>query len=114
MDLLKVSIITAVIGIIALFFFVQYTKKDIVKVEDLKLGQISRVDGMITSVYVSKNMHVFLKVADNTGEVTVVVFENYNIDEAYDLEVGDEVSVTGRVEEYKDKVEIIAKEIHKL
>ena len=59
-------------------------------------------------------MHVFLKVADNTGEVAVVALENSNIDKAYDLEVEDEVSVIGRVGEYKNKIEIIAKEILKI
>ena len=111
MDILKISIITAVIGIILLFVITQVFKEEEVKIEDVKLGQIERISGMVTSVYVSKNMHVFLKVADNTGEISVVVFENYNIDEAYVLEVGDEVSVLGRIDEYKGKTEIIAKEI---
>lgn len=110
-DILKISIITAVIGVILLFVITQVFKEETIKIEDLKLGQIERISGMVTSVYVSRNMHVFLKVADNTGEVDVVIFENNNIDEAYDLEVGEEVSVLGRVDEYKGKLEIIAKEI---
>ena len=110
-DILKISIITAVIGVILLFVITQVFKEETIKIEDLKLGQIERISGMVTSVYVSRNMHVFLKVADNTGEVDVVIFENNNIDEAYDLEVGNEVSVLGRVDEYKGKKEIIAKEI---
>ena len=69
---------------------------------------------MVTSVYVSRNDHVFLKVADNTGEITIVAFKNSNIDEAYDLEIGEEVSVLGRVDEYKGELEIIAKEIKKI
>ena len=112
-DILKISIITAVIGVILLFVITQVFNEETVKIEDLKLGQIERISGMVTSVYVSRNMHVFLKVADNTGEIDVVIFENHNIDEAYDLEVGDEVSVLGRVDEYKGKIEIIAKEIDK-
>ena len=113
-DILKISIITAVIGVILLFVITQVFKEETIKIEDLKLGQIEKISGMVTSVYVSRNMHVFLKVADNTGEVDVVIFESHNIDEAYDLEVGDEVSVLGRVDEYKGKTEIIAKEIKKL
>ena len=113
-DIIKISIITAVIGVILLFVITQVFREETIKIEDIKLGQIERISGMVTSVYVSKNMHVFLKVADNTGEVDVVIFENNNIDEAYELEVGDEVSVLGRVDEYKGKTEIIAKEIRKL
>lgn len=113
MDILKISIITAVIGIISLYVLTQIFREEVVKIEDLKLGQIERISGMVTSVYVSRNMHVFLKVADNTGEIAVVVFENNNIDEAYDIEIGDEISVLGRIDEYKGKMEIIAKEITK-
>ena len=60
---------------------------------------------MVTSVYVSKNNHVFLTVADNTGEISVVAFKNSNIGTAYELENGDQISVLGRVEEYKGKIE---------
>ncbi|NIM47476.1 MAG: exodeoxyribonuclease VII large subunit [Candidatus Aenigmarchaeota archaeon] len=114
MDILKISIVIAILGIIALFFITQYNKENIVKIEDLKIGQVERITGMVTSVYVSKNDHVFLKVADNTGEVTVVAFKNSNIDTAYELENGDQVSVFGRTDEYKGELEIIAKEIQKI
>jgi len=114
MDILKISIVIAILGIIALFFITQYNKENIIKIEDLKIGQIERVTGMITSVYVSKDEHVFLKVADNTGEVTIVAFKNSNIDAAYELENGDQISVLGRVDEYEGKLEIIAKEISKI
>ena len=69
---------------------------------------------MVSSVYVTKNNHVFLKVADNTGEVTVIAFNNSNIDSARELESGDQVSVIGKVDAYKGKLEIIAKEITKV
>lgn len=114
MNILKISIVIAILGIIALFFITQFNKENIVKVEDLKIGQVERITGMVTSVYVSKNDHVFLKVADNTGEITVVAFKNSNIDTAYELENGDQVSVLGRTDEYEGKLEIIAKEIRKI
>ncbi|NIO44093.1 MAG: exodeoxyribonuclease VII large subunit [Candidatus Aenigmarchaeota archaeon] len=114
MNILKISIVIAILGIIALFFITQFNKENIVKVEDLKIGQVERITGMVTSVYVSKNDHVFLKVADNTGEVTVVAFKNSNIDTAYELENGDQISVLGRTDEYKGELEIIAKEIQKI
>ncbi len=114
MDILKISITIAILGTIALFFIIQINKETIVKIEDLKIGQIERITGMVNSVYVSKNDHVFLKVADNTGELTVVAFKNSNIDTAYELENGDQISVLGRVDEYKGELEIIAKEIRKI
>ena len=113
MNILKISVLIAILGIVALFFITQYNKENIVEIDDLKIGQVERITGMVTSVYVSKNDHVFLKVADNTGEVTVVAFKNSNIDTAYELENGDQVSVLGRTDEYKGELEIIAKEIRK-
>jgi len=114
MNILKISIIVAVLGIVSLFFISKLLTEETIEISKLKIGQIERISGMVASVYVSRDDHVFLKVADNTGEVTVVAFKNSNIDEAYDLEVGEEVSVLGRVDEYKGKLEIIAKEIRKI
>ena len=114
MNILKISIITAVIGIIALYFISRVITEETIEIKKLKIGQIERISGMVTSVYVSRDDHVFLKVADNTGEITVVAFKNSNIDEAYDLEIGEEVTVLGRVDEYEGDLEIIAKEIRKI
>jgi len=114
MNILKISIIVAILGIISLFFISRILTEETIEISELKIGQIERISGMLTSVYVSRDDHVFLKLADNTGEITVVAFKNSNIDEAYDLEVGEEVSVLGRVDEYKGKLEIIAKEIRKI
>ena len=114
MNILKISIITAVIGIIALYFISKAMIEETIEIKKLKIGQIERISGMVTSVYVSRDDHVFMKVADNTGEITVVAFKNSNIDEAYDLEIGEEITVLGRVDEYKGDLEIIAKEIREI
>jgi len=114
MDIIKISIAVAAIGIVALFFLVRYNEQNTVKISELKQGQIERITGMVNSIYVSKDGHTFLKVADTSGEISVVAFKSSNIDEVYDLEVGDQVSVLGRVEEYKGGLEVIAKEINKL
>lgn len=113
MDILKISIAIAIIGMVALFFLVQFNNENTVKISDLKTGQTARISGMVTSVYVSKDNNVFLKVSDNTGEISIVAFKSSNIDSAYDMENGDQVSVSGRVEEYKGSLEIIAKDISK-
>ena len=111
MDILKISIVIAVVGIIALFFLTQYKNEKVSKIEDLKVGQIERIEGMVNSVYVSKDRHVFLSVSDSTGDIDVVAFKSANIDLAYELENGDTVSVLGKVDEYKGKNEIIAQDI---
>jgi len=114
MDILKISIVIAIVGIAALFFIERFSTEETKSIKNIKIGQIERVSGMVTSVYTSKSKNVFLKVADNTGEVAIVAFKDSNIDGVYDLEVGDQVTVLGRVNEYKGELEIIAKEINKL
>jgi DNA/RNA endonuclease YhcR with UshA esterase domain len=114
MNIVKISIAVAAIGIVALFFFVRYSEQNTVKISELKQGQIEKITGMVNSVYVSKDGHTFLKVADTSGEISVVAFKSSNIDEVYEVEVGNQISVLGRVEEYKGKLEIIAKEIKKV
>ena len=113
MNLIKISIVVALIGIVALFFIVKYQQQNIVKISDLRQGQIERITGMINSVYISKDGHTFLKVTDSSGEISVVAFKSSNID-TYNLEIGDQISVLGRVEEYKGSLEIIASEIKKI
>jgi len=112
MDVIKISIAIVVIIVIAVFFFTQYNDGSTTKIKDLKIGQTEKINGMINSVFVSKNNHVFIKIADNTGEITVVAFNNSNIDTDGFFN-GDQISVLGRVSEYNGKLEIIAKEINK-
>lgn len=114
MNIVKISIAVAILGIIALLFLVKYNEQNITKISDLKRGQIERITGMVNSIYISKDGHAFLKVADTTGEISVVAFKSSNIDEVFEIEVGDKISVLGRVEEYKGKLEIIAKEIKRI
>jgi len=113
MNIIKLSIVVAMLGIVALFFIIKYNEQNTVKISELKEGQVEKITGMINSVYISKDDHAFLKVADTSGEVSVVAFKSSNID-VYNLEIGDQISVLGRVEEYKGELEIIAKEIKKV
>jgi len=114
MNLIKISIVIAIAGIAALFLIVRYSSQETVKISELKQGQIERITGIVNSVYVSKDGHVFFKVADTSGELSVIAFKNSNIDNAYEVEVGDQISVLGRVEEYKGSMEIIASDIKKV
>jgi len=111
MNIIKIAIVVAILGIAALFFIIRYNEQNTIQVTELKQGQIERITGMVNSVYISKDGHAFLKVADTSGEVSVIAFKNSNIDEAYNVGIGDQISVLGRVEEYKGQLEIIAKEI---
>lgn len=111
-NLLRISIIIAVIGIAALFFItnISIEKVDIADAGKY-MGSSVKIEGNINSVFTSKDGHVFFKVSDNSGSIDVVAFKNYNLDGVYNLKKGQEIEVRGIVQEYKGKLEIIAKEI---
>jgi len=109
---IKILLTAAILGLVVLYFVNSILTAQITKIADLKIGQVERISGMVTSVYTTKLGHTFLKVADNTGDIDVVVFNSSKIDFASELEVGQEISILGRVEEYKGKLELIAKEIY--
>jgi exonuclease VII large subunit len=110
--ILKVSVIIAVVGI-ALLFFLTRNLENNVSVKDLEtyLGESVTVEGQIFKLFTSKDGHVFFKIRDETGEIQVVAFRNSNIQEAYNIQKGQTIKVKGKVQEYKNDLEIIAKRI---
>jgi DNA polymerase II small subunit/DNA polymerase delta subunit B len=114
MNKIKLAIAAAIIGIISLFFLNRYNQRNVTRISDLREGQMERIIGFVNSVYITKEGHAFLKVADDSGEVTVVAFNSSNIVEVNDLGMGDQISAFGRVEKYKGKLEVVAKEISKV
>jgi DNA/RNA endonuclease YhcR with UshA esterase domain len=114
MDLIKIAITVAIVGIVALFLIVKFTQQDTVKIASLKEGEVARVSGTISSVYISKDSNAFIKMSDETGEISIVAFKSSNIDLVYSLAVGDQIEALGKVQEYKGALEIIAKEIKKI
>ncbi len=110
--LVKAAILVSILGIIALYFLTEGSIET-VKIENLNhyLGQAVKVEGTVLSKFTSKDGHVFLKITDSSGELSVVAFKNYNINGVNSLSKGDKVEVRGMVKEYKEELEIIAKEI---
>ena len=106
-SLLKLSIITSLIGIIMLFFAIQLIEVKTVKISDITenmSGEKVTVYGYVISVY-EKNGNMFLKIRDEK-EINVVVFNNH-----FDIEKDDYVKVEGKIDVYKNKLEIIAESI---
>lgn len=71
------------------------------------------ITGKISSKYTSKSGTTFLKVSDEDSMIDVVVFKGSvkNIDK---IKTGDFVKIIGKVERYREKLEIIAAKIEKL
>ncbi len=108
--LLSIALIWVLVGLIILIYLSQsyvppHTK--IILLQD-KLGKTVEVTGELTRVSPTEKA-TFLTLKDSTASITVVAFE-----EVTGLEKGDLLRVIGTVEIYKNKLEIIAKEIKRL
>ena len=107
--LLRVSLIFSLIGILILFFLTYTLKVNLYEINSLSkdnLDDIVRVKGVVESFTETPGLYL-VNLKDNTGKITVVVFK----DEKLELQEGLEIEVIGNVVEYKDNIEIIAKEI---
>ena len=104
-QLLRISLSIAIIGIVALFFLAQNIEADIVEIDTITdefIDQKVTVNGEIKELKVLDDM-TMITVKGEISSILVVVFEPLN-----DLEVGNDVLVSGTVKDYKGKLEIVA------
>ncbi|MUV07064.1 hypothetical protein GOP80_07720 [Planococcaceae bacterium Storch 2/2-2] len=84
-------------------------KRRIASIRDSDIGKRATIEGNVTNVYHHKNGHLFLKVSDRSGTLDVVFFSSH-FRVLPVIEEGDTIRVSGKVEEYKNKLEIIPTE----
>jgi len=110
--ILKISLSIAMIGIIGLYIFTS-TSQNIIEIREMPdfLGERVTVQGTVDKYYVSKDGHVFFDLHDSSGLTKVVVFQNSNIEAVYNLQDGEKITLTGKVQEYKNDLEIIGSKI---
>ena len=107
--LLKVAVITALIGILILLFIlekVELSNFNIANVTKNEVDKKVKIKAELLSIKETPGLYI-LDVKDFSGEITVIVFK----DEKLDLKKGDILEIEGQVTSYKDQVEIIAKKI---
>ena len=104
-QILKISFIVAVIGLIALYFLsnVEITDTTIEKINNEDIGNTIKINGRIAQV-INKDTITILKIVQE-NDVEVVAFDDIKVKE------GMQVEVIGRVDEYNDKSQIVAEEI---
>ena len=113
--LMKISFICSVIGIIALYFVsesIVIPDTAIGRIDLSTIGKTVKVDGTVGRVNEGDKVIIF-GIKDNKGddELTVIAFKNKNSDDSTQIASGAELSITGKIEEYNGKPEIIASEI---
>jgi DNA/RNA endonuclease YhcR with UshA esterase domain len=109
----NVSIVCSIVGLAVLFFLskaIQLNQTDINKISYEDVGKNVRICGELASKYSTKAGHQFLKIKDSTGSITAVIFNTTA--KKFDLNsIDKKICVTGNVDEYENRLEIIAKNI---
>lgn len=108
--LMQISLATAAIGLVALYILVSLSGYRHAAISSLKVGENVFVSGTISDYTESKgNIFFTLK---NDSSVKVVMFST-NAERTLRLKLkdGTNASVKGKVQFYKNEIEIIAKEI---
>ncbi|MBI4018429.1 MAG: OB-fold nucleic acid binding domain-containing protein [Candidatus Aenigmarchaeota archaeon] len=111
-DLEKVSLVLAAAGIIALFFVTESSKPAEITglaVDSSYIGRDVMINGTIKSIAIREG-NVFATLENSTR---VVLFRGKAAGSEA-LRRGDKVSVTGKVQLYKNQLEIVAEEIKKV
>lgn len=112
--LLKLSLLTSIIGIILFFIFAQAMETEefeIESIEKLPVGKNIELFANISSFYVS-NGNYFLKISDKTGNITAVMFkQTANKIDISKIKKGQKIRLIGKVSDYKGNLEIIASKI---
>ena len=114
--LLKMALITSLIGLIGLILFTPSIEVKEVKIEDITRSMIDEevsINCVVTDVESSKSgSNYFLTINDGTGQMTLVIFESQVAQmqtNSFDIEdfKDKEVNVVGKITEYNGEMEIV-------
>ena len=107
--LILICIALSIAGIISLFFLNKSAQIPQLKIYELKDGMnLVKIVGRVTSKYVSKTGTTFLTIQDDSGKIKAVIFKGMNNRR---IRKGDRVEIIGDVQTYKNRLEIIVKQI---
>jgi RecJ-like exonuclease len=98
-------------GIFLIYFFslgFEPDDLDISEINDKMKGKTVRIEGTAKSVKPHDDGHVFVTVSDGRSEIQVPIFSDVAKD-APKIEVGDSIRVTGYIDVYKGRPQIVPK-----
>ncbi|MBQ7927450.1 MAG: RNA-binding protein [Methanobrevibacter sp.] len=114
--LLRIALITSLIGMIGLLIFTPTIEVKKVKIEDIDRGMIDEevcIDCVIMDMHTSSSKSsYFLTVNDGTGQMSLIIFEKQAAEiQSNNFDINDfkgkNVEVTGKVTEYNSELELI-------
>lgn len=114
--LLKIALITSLIGIIGLIIFTPTIEVKKIDIKSITRGMIDeevKIDCMVQDVSQSSSKSsYFLTVNDGTGQTTLIIFESQASElQSKDLDIsafkGKRVEAVGKITEYNSQLEVI-------
>ena len=114
--ILKISLVTSLIGIIGLIVFTPYIEVKEVEVKDISRGMIDEevaVEGIVEDIKKSSSSSTyFLTINDGTGLINLIAFESVvsEMEEnsmSIDMFKNKKVKAVGTITEYNSDMEII-------
>ncbi|WP_405305868.1 exodeoxyribonuclease VII large subunit [Methanobrevibacter sp.] len=114
--LLKIALITSLIGIIGLIAFTPTIEVKEVDIKDINRGMIDeevRVDGVISDVAQSKSKtSYFLTINDGEAQIQLIIFESQVAEiQSRNMDIedfrGHKVEVVGTVTQYNSEMELV-------
>ena len=114
--LLKIALVTSLIGLIGLIMFTPSIEVKEVKIEDINRGMIDEevsINCVVSDVKSSKSgSNYFLTISDGTGQMPLVIFESQAAQmQTNNLDINDfknkKVNVVGKITEYNNEMEIV-------
>lgn len=114
--LLKIALITSLIGLIGLIIFTPSIEVKKVEIQDINRGMIGEevsIDCVVSDVKASASKSsYFLTINDGTGQMSLIIFESQlaQLEDngiAVESYKGKKVSVAGTVTEYNSQLELI-------
>ena len=114
--LLKIALVTSLIGLIGLILFTPSIEVKEVKIKDVTRAMIDEevsINCVVTEIKSSKSgSNYFLTINDGTGQMPLIIFESQIAQmQTNNLDINDfkdkKVNVVGKITEYNNEMEIV-------
>ena len=114
--LIRIALITSLVGIIGLIIFTPTIEVKEINIEDINRGMIDedlKIDCVVQDVSQSSSKSsYFLTVNDGTGQIMLIIFENQASElQSKNFDISDlkdkKVEVVGKITEYNSQLELI-------
>lgn len=116
--LMRLSLVIAIVGLAALMVaanFAEPKKVEISSIGEEMIGHNVKVNGSVESASINDG-NIFISLADGNSSIDIVMFKQNakNNAVAYNLKKGDFIIVEGKVNFYRNDLEIVADSLKRI